>query len=208
MEKNEIITIVDYGAGNIGSIVNMISRMGGESKVTSLASDLIASKKIILPGVGSFDFGMKKLNESGFIETLEQKVLIDKVPILGICLGAQMMCKNSEEGNLKGLGWFDANVKKFNFKNHNELRIPHMGWNYIENKKDNLITEGLSVKSKFYFVHSYYISSNNQSEILLETNYGLPFVSALQKENIYAVQFHPEKSHKFGMQLFKNFITL
>lgn len=208
MENNDVITIIDYGAGNIGSIVNMVNRMGGESKVTTLASDLIEAKKIILPGVGNFDFGMKKLNESGFIETLEKKVLNDKVPILGICLGAQMMCKNSEEGNLKGFGWFDANVKKFDFENQNELRIPHMGWNYIENKKENLITEGLAEKSKFYFVHSYYISSNNPSEILLETNYGLPFVSALQKENIYAVQFHPEKSHKFGMQLFKNFINL
>jgi glutamine amidotransferase len=208
MENNDVITIIDYGAGNIGSIVNMISRMGGKSIISSSIEDLLNAKKIILPGVGSFDFGMQKLLETGYIETLEKKVLEEKVPILGICLGAQMMCKNSDEGNLQGLGWFDANVKKFEFENKNELRIPHMGWNYIQNKKDNLITEGLAEKSKFYFVHSYYISSNNQSEILLETNYGLPFVSALQKENIYAVQFHPEKSHKFGMQLFKNFIAI
>lgn len=146
---------------------------------------------------------MKKLNESGMI-----KVLNEKVPILGICLGAQMMCKNSEEGILNGLGWFDANVLKFKVESSFDKRIPHMGWNYVQLKKDDLITIGFEAKPKFYFVHSYYIKSNNLGDILFETDYGTSFVSGLQKDNIYAVQFHPEKSHKFGMKLFGNFIEI
>ncbi len=200
-----MIYIIDYGLGNLGSIQNMIKRVGGESKIIDNPNQLTSPTKIILPGVGAFDTGMKKLNENNWISVLNNEVLVNKIPVLGICLGMQLMTNSSEEGNLKGLGWIDANVKKFIFDN-NSYKIPHMGWNRVKVAKDSYLFDSTE-SNKFYFVHSYYVETNNPSDNLLYSNYGNEFVSAFQKENIIGLQFHPEKSHKFGINLFNKFIN-
>ena len=200
-----MITIIDYGAGNIGSITNMLLRLGKSCEVTNDPEKIKKATKLILPGVGKFDYGMTKLKESGLTEILNEKVLGEKIPILGICLGAQLMTKSSEEGEMSGLSWFDAEVVKFNGETK---RIPHMGWNSVHSCIDDIMTANLPENPRFYFVHSYYIHSNRPDEIMFTTIYGHEFVSGLMKNNIYAVQFHPEKSHKFGIQLFKNFLSI
>lgn len=196
--------------GNVGSISNIIKKVGGSSIVSSDIQTICNAKKLILPGVGSFDNGIRSLKNSGFIEVLIKKVLDDRIPVLGICLGMQMMTKDSEEGSEKGLGWIDASTKRFNFKEINEaLRVPHMGWNTVTRYKDHKLVNGIDkANSRFYFVHSYYVSCNNKQDILLTCNYGFDFVAAFQKDNIMGVQFHPEKSHKFGMHMFSNFLSL
>lgn len=200
-----MITIIDYGAGNIGSIENMIKRVGGEAKISSLKEDILNAEKLILPGVGSFDYGMNKLNESGITDALQEKVINQKTPILGICLGMQLMTQKSEEGKLPGLGWFDAEVKKF-IPTEKKYKVPHMGWNLIDIKKQSPLFNEEEIERRFYFVHSYYVSSNKKEEVLTETNYINTFVSGLSKDNIFGLQFHPEKSHKFGMEIIKNFV--
>lgn len=201
-----MISIIDYGVGNLGSISNMINYIGGQSKIINSPSEINESTKLILPGVGRYDYGISKLKESNFIESLNTKVLNDKVPILGICLGAQLMCKKSEEGFVDGLGWLDAEVKKF--KINDELRVPHMGWNYVKSKKSTKISNLGQEDERFYFVHSYYMSPNCDDDIMFETNYGGFFASGLNKNNIYACQFHPEKSHKYGISLMKRFLEI
>lgn len=203
-----MIHIVDYGVGNIGSILNMLKRVGSEAILASTSDDLKNATKIVLPGVGNFDHGMRQLKKSGMIELLNQKVNDEKVPILGICLGAQLMCNGSEEGGVEGLSWFDAEVKKFNFNDSTNLRIPHMGWNYVNHVKDSIISKELPQDSRFYFVHSYHMVTKHTNDILFKTNYGYDFVSGLQHENKFACQFHPEKSHKYGIQMFKNFASI
>lgn len=201
-----MITIIDYGAGNLGSIKNMIRKIGFDAKVSSNVEEILEASKLILPGVGSFDFGMKQLNNSGLIDTLNVKVLEEKIPILGICLGVQLFTNQSEEGDLKGLSWFNAETVKFSFSKPNKLKIPHMGWNEIVKKKESRLLEDISLESRFYFVHGYHLKCNELNDSLLETNYGYNFVSAIEKNNIVGVQFHPEKSHKFGMKILYNFI--
>lgn len=204
-----MITIIDYGAGNLGSIANMLRKLGQPGIITSNPKDIEKADKLILPGVGNFDYGISRLQESGLVAILNQKVYEDKAPILGICLGAQLMTKKSEEGKIPGLGWFDAEVKKFVFqKEQTDLRIPHMGWNYVMVKKETPLTKNLPCEPKYYFVHSYYICANNLDDVMLITNYGGNFVSGLSRENIYAMQFHPEKSHKYGLKIFQNFLSL
>lgn len=203
-----MIYIVDYGAGNLGSIANMLRKLGQPAIITSKQEDLKKAEKLILPGVGNFDYGISKLQESGLIEILNKKVLEDKIPILGICLGAQLMTRKSEEGKMPGLGWFDAEVKKFAFPLNSKLRVPHMGWNYVSVKKQIPLILDLPKEPRFYFVHSYYIDSNNEDDIMLTTVYGNEFVSGLNHENISALQFHPEKSHKYGLKIFQNFLSL
>jgi glutamine amidotransferase len=201
-----MITIIDYGAGNLGSIQNMIRKIGFKSKISSNKEDILNAEKLILPGVGSFDFGMNQLNKSGLIDILNLKVLEEKIPILGICLGVQLFTNQSEEGDLKGLSWFNAETVKFNFNESNKLKIPHMGWNEVIKIKDSRLLEDMSLESRYYFVHSYHLKCNDPKDALLETNYGYNFVSAIEKNNIVGVQFHPEKSHKFGMEILYNFI--
>ncbi len=202
-----MICIVDYGTGNLGSIRNMIKRIGFQSTITSDPNVLSNASKIILPGVGSYDYGMNNLSEYNLIETLNHKVLNEKVPILGICLGFQLMTKRSDEGKLNGLGWFNAETILFNFSSHKKkLILPHMGWNKIKIINNSLLTNGLNEKSKFYFVHKYHIQSFEKNDIILNSNYGYEFVCSMSKENIMGVQFHPEKSHKWGMILFENFL--
>lgn len=200
------ITIIDYGIGNLASIANILKKIGISSNITNNRKDIEQAKKLILPGVGAFDYGMKNLKEYGFIDLLNEKVLAQKTPILGLCLGFQLMTKGSEEGILDGLGWFDARCTKFKFSSQH-YKIPHMGWNFTHNKRPNQLTKGLDTM-KFYFVHSYHITEEKQDDIILSVNYGYDFTCGMQNDNIYGVQFHPEKSHKYGMQLFKNFASI
>ena len=194
--------------GNVGSVQNMLKKIGVKSKITFDFKDIEKSKKIILPGVGAFDNAMKKIKEYGIIPLLNHKVNQDKTPVLGICLGMQIMAKKSEEGELPGLGWIDAEVKKFRFESneHSNLKIPHMGWNKLRIKKSDPLYDGLADDSRFYFVHSYHMVCNNKNNVLAETEYGYDFASVVSRDNIIGVQFHPEKSHKFGIKLLKNFI--
>jgi glutamine amidotransferase len=201
-----MITIVDYKMGNIGSVQNMIQKLGYSSVVSSDPLVISSASKLILPGVGHFSTAINNLKNLDLIDVLNEKVLKQKTPILGICLGMQLMTKYSKEGESAGLGWIDACVRKFDSIKCPNIRIPHMGWNEVEIKKDSLLVNSIESPSRFYFVHSYYVECDKQDDILYQTNYGSEFVSAFSKENIYGVQFHPEKSHDFGLSLFKNFI--
>lgn len=203
-----MISIIDYGAGNVGSIQNMLKRIGHKSVITSNIQDIENATKIILPGVGSFDYGMQQLTERKIIDVLNRKVLDQKTPILGICLGVQFFTRKSEEGKLAGLGWFDAETVKFHFDKKELLKIPNMGWHNVYKKRDSKILNSLPDESRFYFVHSYHLKCCNENDEILAANYGYEYTCAIEKENIVGVQFHPEKSHKFGMQLLQNFVEL
>lgn len=199
-----MITIVNYGLGNLGSILNMFKKIGVEAKLSESVNDILNADKLLLPGVGSFDTGMKNLMESGYIESLNKKVLQENTPVLGICLGLQLMTKGSEEGTLNGLGWFDADTVKFDVDS-SKHKIPHMGWDVVIQKKESKLLNEMYEEPRFYFVHSYHLETNAKDDVLLTANYGYEFVCGFQKNNMYGVQFHPEKSHKFGMRLLKNF---
>ncbi len=203
-----MIHIIDYGTGNISSIQNMLKKIGVDSIISSNPKEISGAKKIILPGVGSFDTGMKLLNERGWVETLNEKVLNEKITVLGVCLGLQLMCIQSDEGKSKGLGWIDAEVIRFNpGKAAEQIRVPHMGWNSVEELKTVTLIDS-KTEQRFYFVHAYHIANVPNEIGWLKTHYGYDFVSGIQKENIYGVQFHPEKSHRYGMELYKNFAEL
>ncbi len=192
--------------GNLGSIQNMLKRIGAKSKISSDLSEIQGAQKILLPGVGSFDMAMKKINEGGLREILDSKALVEKVPILGICLGMQLLTCHSEEGGSKGLSWIPAKTVKF--KPDEKLPVPHMGWNRVTISTESRITSDLPEDSKYYFVHSYYVKVENQINSILKTKYGIEFDSAIQKDNVFGAQFHPEKSHKYGIKLFENFCQL
>ncbi len=200
-----MICIIDYGIGNIGSIQNMIKKIGYESIVSSDESVIKKADKLLLPGVGSFDYAMKKLKELKLYDLLNEEVVLKKKPILGICLGMQLMTNGSEEGSEKGFAWIDAYVHRFEA---NDLKVPHMGWNLIKIEKTDNLSLDLYDENRFYFVHSFYVKCNNKNDKLFSTNYGVDFISGFSKENIYGVQFHPEKSHKFGKKLLENFCKL
>ena len=201
-----MITIIDYGMGNLGAIHNMFKKIGIQSLISSNQKDILAATKLILPGVGAFDNGMKNLREMNLIDLLNRKVLEERTPILGICLGMQLLTKTSEEGSLPGLGWIDGDTIRFRFNDTDTtmLKIPHMGWNLVEQKKESPLFSNMYDEPCFYFVHSYHVVCRDE-DILSKTQYGIDFVSSLQKDTILGVQFHPEKSHKFGMKLFRNF---
>lgn len=210
-----MITIVDYGMGNLGSVYNMfVKKIKVECEITTDLDKIKSAKKLVLPGVGAFDKAMQRITEGGLRDVLELKVLNEKTPILGICLGMQLLTKGSDEGKLPGLGWIDAYTHRFSFQKAEKIKVPHMGWNEVHLSQESLLTTGLSElvtspdKPRFYFVHSYYVKVKKQNNSILKTNYGHEFDSAIQKDNIYGAQFHPEKSHKFGIQLFKNFAEL
>ena len=204
-----MIIIIDYGMGNLGSILNMLKKIGAEAIISSSPQDISRADKLILPGVGAFDAGLKNLDERGLIPVLQNLVIKKKIPILGICLGMQLMTKSSEEGSRPGLGWIDATTVRFKCgKEEQNLKIPHMGWNVIQWRKESVLFKDMPEEPRFYFVHSYHAVCNDKEDILATTNYGYDFVSAFQKGNIIGVQFHPEKSHKFGMQVLRNFIGL
>jgi glutamine amidotransferase len=202
------ILIIDYGMGNLGSIANMLKKIEVDPIISEKPHDIEKAEKLILPGVGAFDNGMKNLRERGLLDVLNKKVLSQKTPILGICLGIQLFTKKSEEGQMNGLAWLDAETVKFKFNKTNlSLKIPHMGWNNVKIMKDSNLFKGLEIENRFYFVHSYHVVCDDGADVLSKTEYGFEFTSSILKGNIAGVQFHPEKSHKFGMRLLENFAS-
>jgi glutamine amidotransferase len=204
-----MIVVIDYKMGNIGSIINMIKKAGGEAKFSPEIDQIEKAEKLILPGVGAFDAGMQNLTKLGLVDVLRKKVFEDKVPILGVCLGMQLFMERSEEGVLPGLGFIKGSVVRFRFdENNSHLRIPHMGWDSVEVKKESPLFSSMYEEPVFYFVHSYHVVCDDAEDVLSTTNYGYKFASSLQRGNIFGTQFHPEKSHKYGLKLIQNFIKL
>jgi len=204
-----VISIVDYGSGNIQAIKNIYKRLNIDCKTVSTAEELAGATRIILAGVGAFDETMLLLDKSGMRELLGKLVLEDKIPVLGVCVGMQIMATSSDEGQLSGLNWFDAKVKIFDESIIKQKpKTPHMGWNTAIPTNDNEIFKGVDNDKGFYFLHSFYFECQNKSDVLAKTLYGQEFASAVQKENIYGFQFHPEKSHSNGISVFKNFAEL
>ena len=205
--QSESIVVIDYGMGNLGSIANMLKYLGANAVISADKSLIEKADKLILPGVGHFDRAMQNINQLDLFNLIQYKALDQQTPIMGICLGMQLLCNSSEEGVDQGLAFVDAEVVKFNFEKSQNLKVPHMGWNKVDIAKSNsLITKGLTEDARFYFVHSYYVKCNNESDILTRSLYGHSFISSFEKNNIVGVQFHPEKSHKYGITLFRNFI--
>ena len=204
-----MIAIINYGLGNINAFVNVYKKLGIELKIALSSSDLTGSTKIILPGVGSFDYAMSRLNASGMRPAIDQMVLHEHIPVLGICVGMQMLALSSEEGVLPGLGYIDGVVRKFDeTKMTAKLNLPHMGWNDVIPSPGSKLFNGIEDKPLFYFLHSYYFDCNNMEDSIAKADYGGEFVCAVNHQNIYGVQFHPEKSHQYGIQLLKNFALL
>ncbi len=204
----EAVTIIDYGMGNLGSIRNMLKKIGIDSKISSDVNQIKKSEKLLLPGVGAFDAAMQRIRESELFEVLNHKVTVEKTPILGICLGMQLLMEGSEEGKLPGFGWIPGFTHLFRFDATNELKIPHMGWNTVQPVRSSPLTNELPADPRFYFVHSYYVLCTNQEDVITRTVHGVAFDSIVNHKNIYGAQFHPEKSHRFGMQLLSNFAAI
>lgn len=203
-----MIAIVDYGVGNLASVANMFRRIDIRNVlVTRDEEKLMKAEKILLPGVGSFDGGMGRLLESGLVPLLNKRVLEDKVPVLGICLGMQMLTRRSEEGSIPGLGWLEADTVKLNPDPELNLKVPHMGWDYIRVKRSNPLV-GMNEKARFYFVHSFHVKCDNEADVLATSDFGGEFTCMVQNGNIFGAQFHPEKSLKYGMQLLSNFARM
>ncbi|MDX9883398.1 MAG: imidazole glycerol phosphate synthase subunit HisH [Prolixibacteraceae bacterium] len=204
-----MITIINYGLGNIRAFVNVYERLNVKTKIAHKAEDIKGATKIILPGVGAFDYAMSQLNASGMRDELEKQVLENKVPVIGICVGMQILAKSSEEGKLPGLGWIDGRVKLFDMSLiPYQTRLPHMGWNSMTPVKESNLLAGFNGQARFYFLHSYYFECENTEDIISTTEYGVVYASAVNRENIYGIQFHPEKSHSNGIQLLHNFAKL
>ena len=202
-----MVAIIDYGMGNLGSVKRKMDRIGARSIITSDAREIINSNKIILPGVGHFAKAVSEIKRRGLWDLISDQVLGEKKQILGICLGMQLMARQSEEGYSEGFGWFDATVVRFKVSDPIRYKVPHMGWNTTKPLKDTPLFEKINPDSEFYYVHSYHILCNSPDDILTETIYDYPFISAIQKGNIFGVQFHPEKSHDAGEVLLRNFVS-
>lgn len=198
------IVIVNYGMGNVGSIRNMLKLVGAQAMISSSPEEIDAADTVIIPGVGSFDTSMTQLAQRNLLPVLNKKALDDKTPILGICLGMQLLTARSEEGCLPGLGWIDGETVRFRPEANNpSLKVPHMGWNSVVVQNEVPLASAFLPDSRFYFVHSYHVVCNNEKDVLTKTSYGYDFVSSVHRDNITGVQFHPEKSHKFGMAFFE-----
>lgn len=202
-----MIAVIDCGLGNTGSVLNMIKKVGGRAIATADHDDIRNADKLILPGVGKFDYGMTRLQELGLADLLTDLVNNDKKVLLGICLGMQLLTEKSEEGSLPGLGFFRARTVQFDSsKLGTNQKIPHMGWNTVNPTAESMLLQTVDNELRYYFVHSYHVVCDNQDDVMATTHYGYDFVSAIRKENIIGVQFHPEKSHLFGMAFMKSFI--
>jgi imidazole glycerol-phosphate synthase subunit HisH len=202
----DLIGVLDYGVGNVSSIINMLKKIGIPAIPTNSITEIENADKLILPGVGSFDSGMYKLNNSGMVDAIRYHAINEQKPLLGICLGMQMLGRKSEEGNEIGLGLIPFDNKRFEFEGNSQLKIPHMGWDITINSiKNDPLVEGLTSMQRYYFVHSFHAVCDSEENVLMRCDYGYPFAAAVKKGNIYGVQFHPEKSHKFGMELLSNF---
>jgi glutamine amidotransferase len=204
-----MITIVDYRVGNLASIANMLKRAGFAAQITSDPGAVAAADKLILPGVGAFDTGMANLAELGLVEPLRRRALDDAAPVLGICLGMQLLLEGSEEGRLAGLGWVRGRCRRFQFAGaDSQLKVPHMGWNEVRPSRRDSLFGDLADDAGFYFVHSYYAVCDDEADVLARTTHGHDFASAVQRGNIFGTQFHPEKSHKHGLRVLKRFAEL
>jgi len=200
-----MLAIIDYSVGNLASVKNMLKKIGVEAVITRDAQVIAAADRIILPGVGAFDHCMQMFNGSGLRDLVTRKAMEEKVPLLGICVGLQMLGESSEEGSERGLGWVKGGSIKFRQQELGKLKIPHMGWTDVHAGKPSSLMDGYGEVPRFYFVHSYHLVLENKEDELIAANYGYDFTAGVQKGNIYGVQFHPEKSHKFGMKLLENF---
>lgn len=205
-----MIVVVDYGMGNVGSIANMLRKVGADAQISSKTQDIEKADKLILPGVGAFDAAMERISTSGLRAALDRRVLADKVPVLGICLGMQLLTERSEEGERPGLAWLAARTVAFRGRIEQRLKSPHMGWNLVTPHTPSALTAGFDSieEPRFYFVHSYFIECQDSAAAILRTTYGVTYDSAVQQGNVYGVQFHPEKSHHYGMRLLENFAKL
>ena len=200
------ILIIDYGMGNIGSLRNMFRRIGVETDVAEDPASIARARKLLLPGVGAFDAAMAGINARGLAELICKRALVDGVPTLGVCLGMQLLTDGSDEGKLPGLGLIPARTRRF--PRDSGLKVPHMGWNVVERAASSPLTDHLPAESRFYFVHSYAVAVEDQRHSILKAEYGIRFDAAIQRDNIFGAQFHPEKSHRFGMALLKAFADL
>lgn len=203
-----MLKILDYGVGNVAAFKNVFHRLGIVCESATTAEDVLSADKLILPGVGAFDHAMSMFNSSGLRDAVETMVMDKQTPIIGICVGMQMLGNSSEEGTLSGLGWIPGIVKKFNFSDGNGIQVPHMGWNTIEQAREYSLFAGLGNSPSFYFLHSYYFSPSEHSHSAATCEYGSDITIAIARDNVYGVQFHPEKSHSNGHQLLRNFATL
>ncbi len=201
-----MIVVIDYGVGNLSSVANMLRKVGAHVCVSRDPAVVLTADKLLLPGVGHFDHGMKMFNDSGLRDTVEKVVLDLKRPILGICLGAQMLGKGSEEGGSQGLGWIDMECRKL--PSEVGVRVPHMGWSELIKTNQSLLFGGLSDDARFYFVHSYYMCCSNESDVIAKAKHGIEFSCAVQRSHIFGTQFHPEKSLRYGLALMKNFVAI
>jgi glutamine amidotransferase len=202
-----MIAIINYGMGNLGSMLNMFKRIGVQARIEADPAGIEQAEKLVLPGVGAFDAAMRRINDvPGLREVLDRKAFVDRVPILGVCLGMQLLTRNSEEGALPGLGWIPAVTTRF--PQINGLKVPHMGWNVATPSIQNHLTADVGNEPRYYFVHSYCVHVDDPEHSLMRSHYGIDFDSAIGRGNICGVQFHPEKSHRFGMKILTNFAAL
>lgn len=204
-----MLVVVEYGMGNVGSVLNMLKRVGADPVLTAEPARIAAASKIILSGVGAFDTGMRRLSEEGLVDVLGDAALRRGVPILGLCLGMHLLMAGSEEGQLPGLGWVAGRTVRFRFDGAQvALKVPHMGWNTVEVRRGASIVRGLPLDARFYFVHSYHVVCERDDDVAATTEYGYSFPSIIEHGNIMGTQFHPEKSHRFGMRFLERFVTL
>ena len=203
-----MLVVVDYGMGNVGSVLNMFRRIGAEPVLSADPATIASASKLVLSGVGAFDTGMRHLRSAGLIDPLNEAVLGRQVPVIGLCLGMHLLTEGSEEGELPGLGWIPGKTVRFRFGGDTPLKVPHMGWNEITVQHDAPIVHDLLPASRFYFVHSYHVTCEVESDVAATTDYGYAFPSIVQHDTIMGTQFHPEKSHKFGMRLLDRFVAL